>query len=151
MFTKGYTPWNKGKKLQKRERKIGYEIKETGCWEWQNWKNNKGYGMMNNDDNTKKVLVHRYNYEKKYGEVQKGLELDHLCRNTICVNPDHLEPVTHAVNCQRGRQAKLTIEKVVEIRKILNNGKHSNSQIAKLFGISRANVNEIKHKYIWNF
>ncbi|WP_372453667.1 HNH endonuclease [Mycolicibacterium goodii] len=28
-------------------------------------------------------------------------QLDHTCRNTSCVNPDHLEPVTPKVNTQR--------------------------------------------------
>jgi hypothetical protein len=40
------------------------------------------------------------------GEIPEGLELDHLCRNTLCVNPDHLEPVTHAENIQRGHAAR---------------------------------------------
>lgn len=40
------------------------------------------------------------------GPITDGLELDHLCNVPSCVNPDHLEPVTHAENmrCIRGRQ-----------------------------------------------
>lgn len=40
-------------------------------------------------------------YLVTFGPVPEGLELDHLCRNRRCYNPHHLEPVTHAVNCQR--------------------------------------------------
>jgi hypothetical protein len=40
-----------------------------------------------------------------YQELRaSGLELDHLCRNPECINPDHLDPVTPAVNCQRRSQ-----------------------------------------------
>ena len=52
------------------------------------------------------VLAHRVYYERHVGPVPEGLELDHLCRNPGCVNPEHLEPVTHAENIRRGYQAK---------------------------------------------
>jgi hypothetical protein len=45
--------------------------------------------------------AHRWFYEQIIGPIPAGLEPDHLCRNTICVNLDHLEPVTHSVNMQR--------------------------------------------------
>lgn len=51
-------------------------------------------------------LAHRLEWEKINGPVPEGLELDHLCRNRWCVNPDHLEPVTHQENIRRGSQRK---------------------------------------------
>lgn len=55
----------------------------------------------------KRVLAHRLAYEKAKGEIPNGLELDHLCRNRWCRNPDHLEPVTHQINCQRASEGRV--------------------------------------------
>lgn len=51
--------------------------------------------------NKKRQLAHRAAYQLVHGEIPKGLELDHLCRNTECLNPSHLEAVTHRVNSLR--------------------------------------------------
>ena len=55
--------------------------------------------------------AHRVVYEALVGPVPSGLELDHLCRNRLCVNPIHLEPVTHQENCRRGRVGKYLSER----------------------------------------
>lgn len=47
-------------------------------------------------------LAHRVAYKILVGPISRGLVIDHLCRNKLCVNPDHLEPVTQSVNVQRG-------------------------------------------------
>lgn len=46
-------------------------------------------------------LGHRLAYEHAIGPIPDGLVIDHLCRNRCCINPRHLEPVTHAVNIRR--------------------------------------------------
>ena len=71
-----------------------------GCWIWTAHKNNKGYGTFAPKWNAR-VYAHRWSYEQAKGAIPDGLEIDHLCRNPACVNPDHLEAVTHRENILR--------------------------------------------------
>lgn len=87
----------------------------TPCWMWQRHCNESGYGMVGSKKHRSK-LAHRVFYERKHGPIPDGLVPDHLCRQPPCVNPDHLELVTQAVNSQRGAMAKATPEIVREIR-----------------------------------
>lgn len=70
------------------------------CWEWRGGRNMRGYGQYHVDQ-WRTVQAHRYAYWLTVMSIPDGLELDHLCRNKGCVNPDHLEPVTHAENVRR--------------------------------------------------
>lgn len=70
------------------------------CWEWQAYKDKDGYGKFRFDN--KHHRAHRFVYELLVGDIPDGLVTDHLCKNTSCVNPDHLEPVTVAENLRRG-------------------------------------------------
>ena len=72
----------------------------TGCWLWAGALNRDGYGIANRQYRTR--MAHSISYEFVFGPIPEGLELDHLCRVRCCVNPDHLEAVTHLENCQRG-------------------------------------------------
>jgi len=74
--------------------------KYTACWEWTACIHHDGYGQFKL--NGKNEQAHRLSYEDKFGTIHEGLEIDHLCRNRKCVNPDHLEPVTHPENVKRG-------------------------------------------------
>ena len=60
-----------------------------------------GYGQFWDGDRL--IYAHRYVYEKEVGPIPDGFHLDHLCRNTSCVNPAHLDPVTPQINSLRGR------------------------------------------------
>lgn len=71
----------------------------NACWIWWGAKNARGYGNVGR--NKKTYLAHRVAYELTYGPVPPGLDLDHLCKTTGCVNPDHLEPVTFLANMRR--------------------------------------------------
>lgn len=70
------------------------------CWLWAAGLNRDGYGRFGVSGT--KLGAHRVAYELLRGPIPDGLELDHLCRAPCCVNPDHLEPVTHRENCRRG-------------------------------------------------
>lgn len=76
------------------------EIYENGCWIWQGSRDSHGYGRTNIGKGKIKN-THVLFFTWLVGEVPKGLELDHLCMTQSCVNPDHLEPVTHAENIRR--------------------------------------------------
>ncbi len=70
------------------------------CWVWEGCRDRNGYGRVT--INYKTMFVHRAVYEEIIGPIPAGLEIDHLCRNTKCYNPEHLEAVTHAENVRRG-------------------------------------------------
>ncbi len=74
------------------------------CWIWTAG-TNRGYGRFSVGD--KMVYAHRFAYEQANGPVDRILDLDHLCRDHACVNPYHLEPVTHAENVRRGLCGKI--------------------------------------------
>jgi hypothetical protein len=63
-------------------------------------RDHNGYGKINVGGYPR--YAHRVVYEAIVGPIPDGLELDHLCRVPACVNPAHLEAVTHAVNIARG-------------------------------------------------
>lgn len=89
---------------------------ETGCWNFQGAPVNcRGYRQFRpGGAGTPKVYAYRFSYITMIGPVPDGLQLDHLCRNTQCVNPEHLDPVTprennlrrvvHITYCVRGHK-----------------------------------------------
>jgi hypothetical protein len=72
----------------------------TGCWIWTGHERCAGYGGIQVDGRA--MLAHRVAYEMFVGPIPVGMEIDHKCRVTFCVNPTHLEPVTHRENVERG-------------------------------------------------
>ena len=88
----------------------------TGCW---NWKKrikkaayDSGYGVyslkcvIDGFNWFRAIPAHRLVYTIHRGQIPDGLDLDHLCRNTRCVNPEHLEPVTPQENIRRALSYK---------------------------------------------
>lgn len=70
------------------------------CWSWTGGTSPDGYGILRIARAT--AYMPRFSYELEHGPMPIGTEPDHLCRNRNCVNPDHLEPVTHRENILRG-------------------------------------------------
>jgi len=68
------------------------------CWFWTGGRR-KGYGIFGTM--AYKQPAHVWAYEWLVAPIPEGLELDHLCRVLHCVNPEHLEPVTHRQNMIR--------------------------------------------------
>jgi hypothetical protein len=75
-----------------------------GCWVWLGHRNENGYGRMMIDGRMK--YAHRVAYELLVGPIPENKTLDHLCRNTSCVNPEHLEPVTLSENVTRANSVR---------------------------------------------
>lgn len=96
-----------------------YAVQENGCWLWTHQLNNKGYGLVSTGGG--KRAAHVVLYELTVGPVPDGMELDHVCHNADpmcpgglacihrrCVNPAHMEPVTHGENQRRSGARQLS-------------------------------------------
>ena len=71
----------------------------TPCWLWLAYKD-AGYGRFWLSPNL--IQAHRFAYELLVGPIPEELQIDHLCRNHTCVNPAHMEAVSHRINNLRG-------------------------------------------------
>lgn len=91
------------------------EKQPGGCWLWNGKLDRDGHGRVTYKGIARST--HSLVYQLIVGAVPvPPLQIDHLCRVRRCVNPDHMEAVTVALNLQRGETAKLTVENVRRIR-----------------------------------
>lgn len=74
----------------------GRAISASGCWEWTGAVATTGYGRFGAGE-----YVHRLSHEVYKGPIPEGHQVDHLCRNRVCFNPDHIEAVTQEENLRR--------------------------------------------------
>lgn len=80
-------------------RLVAKVVQRGDCWVWTATLDRHGYGTFFLGRNQR---AHRAAYELFVGPIPGGLDIDHLCRNRACVNPDHLEPVDRRTNILRG-------------------------------------------------
>ncbi len=97
-------------KYAKRIRSRCVERPASGCLEWAGAKTSKGYGNIAICVDGKKRYLppHRVLYVLERGPIDPTLEIDHLCRNRLCCNLDHMEPVTTQENTRRGTSFAVT-------------------------------------------
>lgn len=126
---------------------------DTGCWRWLRGKSSGGYGMawIKVDGVPKRVYAHRLVYERHKGAIPEDMTLDHVkargCRYRDCVNPDHLEPVTHAENSRRGARAKLSHEAAATIRRAYP--RLTMRELADQFGVHESTILDVIHGESW--
>jgi hypothetical protein len=117
-----------------------------GCIAIKGEKTRLGYVRLWNGGN--RILAHRKVYESVNGAVPQGFELDHLCKNRWCCNPNHLQVVTHKENCRRSDAAKISKSEACQIRRLYQQG-YSASKIAFISGLTRQMVWRIGTGKAW--
>ena len=100
---------NDGVPVNRLWQSIGCAVRmPNGCWEWCGTTKDNGYGIRygvfkwRNWGKTKQGYAHRLAYIIFYGDIPKGKEINHLCKNTLCVNPQHLQAATRRENLLHG-------------------------------------------------
>ncbi len=121
-------------------------IKTDSCWIWNGTKSSDGYGKLGR--NGKTIRAHRYSYMINGRELIDGLVLDHLCKNTLCVNPSHLEQVTVGENQRRGYRTKLKLEDIEAIRKLYKEG-IKQKEISLIYGVKVSMISRIINFVKW--
>lgn len=138
--------------LQERLEWHGWTVMPSGCWEFNGFKNQDGYGRFRGP-NSKLIMAHRAAYEVWVGaEVQPGYEVCHTCDNPPCINPNDLWIGTHADNLRdmniKGRlntsgTTKLSIEDVAFIREQHSNKTYSRKELASMFHVTGTTITQI--------
>lgn len=148
--------WGQGKTHE--ERFWSRVEKSDGCWIWEGTKNKNGYGSVT--VNYKRLYAHRFAWFLTHGKMPEQFLL-HSCDTPLCVNPAHLSEGTAADNAadmarkgrsgnrgERSKMAKLTDEKVREIRTRMSNGE-TICAISRELKMSTGTICGIKHYKRW--
>ncbi len=113
------------------------------CWIAVGYRHKGGYTKV--QLRGRAVLAHRAMYEQEVGPIAPGMQIDHLCRQRDCMNPEHLDQVTPATNQQRGANAKVTAEIVREIRA----STERTGDIADRLGLLPSHITAIRARRLW--
>jgi hypothetical protein len=133
----------------------GYRETLSGCWEWQRQRHYRGYGLI--EHHGRPVMAHRFAYARYVGVIPEGAVVMHRCDNPPCCNPGHLRTGTQAENIadakakgrlafgERNGNAKINSAQVAAIR----SSPKTLSQLAKEYGLSRAQLSRIRNGKRW--
>ena len=128
------------------------------CWLWTGQQTHSKYGQINS--RFTRILAHRLSWMIYRGPIPEHLDVLHECDVKICVNPDHLKLGTDQenandvgnhgkrVNGERICTAKLTTEKVLEMRHKFANGV-SQKLLRREYGLTNGQVSKIVRGLAW--
>lgn len=137
----------RSKNPRKRFMKKIMPVPESGCWIWMQSVATTGYGKAHHMG--KHISAHRLSHVLFIGPIPDGAHVLHSCDVRCCVNPDHLRAGTHQENVndavERHRIGKLSRDDVLNIRA---DGR-TTRVIGSDYGISGAQVSEIKRGKAW--
>lgn len=86
-----------------------------GCWSWRNLRDGYPYFRVAGKD----VALHRAVLELKHGAPLGSQHAHHVCANAACVNPDHLQPVTHRENVAEMLARQSYLARIAELEAAL--------------------------------
>lgn len=128
-------------------------IKQDGCWGWNGMINAGGYARMSK--NNKKESAHRISYIIHKGEIPEGFNINHICHNKICTNPEHLYAGSQKQNVDdmlKANRAKhnsvLNEEQVIEIKRLIKEGK-SLKDLSKKYKVNSTVISNIRRNKTW--
>jgi hypothetical protein len=137
---------------------------EDECWEWQMNTDRWGHGTLTDDEGNSRY-AHRVAYIKKYGEIPDGKQINHACRNSKCVNPNHLYAGTQHENVddeidagvwqesrpegEQVRTSKLTRNEVAEIKRRYRDTDATQGELADEFDMGQTQISRIVREERW--
>jgi hypothetical protein len=142
-----------------------FTIAACGCWLWDGSTDEDGYGNFWDSKKKRRVRAHRWSFEEYVRPLERHEKACHSCDTPSCVSPEHLFAGTTKINnedrSRKGRNAgwasrsgedhanaKLTLEQVVEIRRLATEGVLQKN-IAPLFNITSSHVSNVVNKKVW--
>lgn len=131
---------------------------KSKCWNWIGFVNKYNYGAFKTpaDRQSKRQFhrVHKLMYELCVGEVPKKMDVDHMCNNRKCCNPEHLQLLTRSENLKKRTKTpdctrKLNFEKAEEIREKYKKGNITQEELATSYNVSAFLINNIINFRRW--